>query len=199
MLRTVILYTRGRGWYHFYSRDQLWTWLISSLDCIPGIPFARFFYSWVCSDHIKLSSDVTNWGRKKWERKIDCWQRMWFWWKSASKVLATPLERSLSFSTGTFWYNYDIMGKESQVKLIHSNVEKCPIRMPDTTWFWNMKNVFQGSNSQFSDWLTTAQARPSPSPQVTRSWTIFGMAAMPVLTRGVWFSPKKYHKRVKFC
>ena len=26
---------------------------------------------------------------------------------------------------------------------------------------------------------------------------LVGMAAMPVLTRGVWFSPKKYHKREK--
>ena len=35
-----------------------------------GILFARFFYSWLCSDLIKLSSDVINCRRKKWERKM---------------------------------------------------------------------------------------------------------------------------------
>ena len=31
-------------------------------------------------------------------------------------------------------------------------------------WFWIIKNIFQWSNSQFYNWLTTANAVPSPSP-----------------------------------
>ena len=33
--------------------------------------------------------------------------------ESARKVLALPLERELSVSTGTFWNNYDVIERES--------------------------------------------------------------------------------------
>ena len=64
---------------------------------------------------------------------VCCWQWMWFWWKSARKVIAPPLKSSLSFSIGTFLQQLWRHKKRKLILIIHSAVEKRAKRMPDIT------------------------------------------------------------------
>ena len=51
--------------------------------------------------------------------------------KTARKIIVPPIESELSFSTGTFLNNYDVINRKLQPLLIYSTVGKRAKRMPD--------------------------------------------------------------------
>ena len=120
----------------------------SSLDCGIWHSFCSFSYSYVYSDHVKLSSDVINCRRKKWKRKLtlspllcilsrvvanEC--NFGVWGKSARKVIAPPLESELSFSTGTFFEQLWRHRRKLQALLIHVAIGKRAKRTPDPDYY----------------------------------------------------------------
>ena len=68
------------------------------------------------------------------------------------KVIVPPMESELSFSTGTFLNNHDVIERKLQLLLIHSTVGKRAKRMPDSRFETTKRlNICSGPNKDFRD------------------------------------------------
>ena len=65
--------------------------------------------------------------------------------KRATEIIVPPKEMLLSFSSGTFLTNYDVIIRKLKYVLIHSTVQKRATKAQnksiDTTHFTNCKNL----------------------------------------------------------
>ena len=78
---------------------------------------------------------------------------------SPSHIIAPPIESELSFLTGTFLSNYDVINRKRQPLLISSDVEKRAKRMPDnmaeTTCKKMQEQLTQNYAKQLVFWFST--------------------------------------------